>query len=86
MVIFKIKKNLKKKERAILLQIARDDKQICWTWNSYEFLEKCSLALFSFLGFEIFVGWIFVSIDLHVGHVSLLWRHSLINLNEALPK
>lgn len=40
----------------------------------------------SFLGFEIFVSRILVSVDLHVRHVPLLRRHSLVHLNETLSK
>lgn len=65
----------------------------CWTWNCYEILpfflrqikkKSCLAIIVSFLGFKIFVGWIFVSIDLHVGYVPFLRRYSLIYLNETL--
>lgn len=47
------------------------------------FFRKSSFSS-SFLGFEIFVGGILISVDLHVGHVPLFGRHGLIHLNETL--
>ena len=64
------------------------------TWKRF----FSSLVLFSqsvlffgrekyFLGgrcFKIFVGWVLVAIDLHVGHVFLLWWSSSVNLYKSL--
>ena len=48
-------------------------------------IKKSSLPIIvSFLGFEIFVGWILISIYLHVSHMPLFGSHSLIHLNKTL--
>ena len=55
-----------------------------YNWIHDDVLHSGPKISLSWRGFKVFVGWIFITVYLHVGHMFLLGRCGCVHLDEAL--